>query len=335
MLIGLRGAEQFIKIIWNINNVDGENPIGVLLVAPPGLGKSYLLTSFRGENFIIMSDISGHGLEKILTELKTKERGYLVLPDIIRAFSRHTSTALFAVLNMCLEEGITRIARADMTFESSKPIKFGFIGAITPKELDKRIKEMESVGLLSRLLQFRFTYTKQDEQRIIDYISKNGMPTYETKIPLELTKPMPVIMPDNLTEFVKILGVYLAKLKGDAVPFRATKLVRRLLKGCAIMHKRTVVEPIDCIVVYSLLPFLVDVGTDLDYRLLYNIGKQTILEKNQISKETLVNNARMYDKKTVCERLAFLESKRFIISDEKGNYKMPTLEEVMENEEAD
>ena len=333
MLIGLRGAEQFIRIVWHINNVDGEYPIGVMLIAPPGVGKSYLLTSFKGENFIIMSDLSGHGLERVLAELKMKTRGYVVLPDLIRAFTRHTSNALFAVLNMCLEEGITRIERADIRFASDTPIRFGFIGAITPTELKKREKDIKSVGLFSRLLPFSFKYTKEDEARIIDYISKNGMPKPEMKIPLELWKPLPVSIPEKLADFVKILGIKLARLKGDSAPFRSTKLVRRLLKGSAMSNKRQSVELIDCIAIYSLLPFIIDEGTDLDYRLLYNIGKRTLLENQTVNKKELVKSATMYKSQTVSERLTWLEAKNLIVSDENGNYRMPLLQEVLEYEQ--
>jgi len=327
MIIGLNSAERFIRIIWNLSNIDGEHPIGVLLVAPPGVGKSYLLTSFKGENFIILSDLTGHGLEKILAELQAKARGYVVLPDLIRAFTRHTTQALFAVLNMCLEEGITRIERADIRFQSETPIRFGFIGAITPTELKKREKDMISVGLLSRLLLFSFGYTKEDAMRIIDYVAKNGMPKPEMKIPLEIHKPVPVSIPDEITPFVKKIGTLLAKLKQDRYPFRSIKLVRRLLKGSALCHKRKVVNIDDCITIYSLLPFLIDTGTDLDFRLLFKIANRSLANKPTSRKE-LIEKASMYSKETVTERLNFLESKRLITQDENGLYHINLLEDI-------
>ena len=320
MIIGLKGAEKFIKIAWNVVNVDGEYPLGILLVAPPGVGKSYLLTSFKGENYIVLSDLSGHGLEKLLIELKDMQNGYIVLPDLIRAFTRHTTTALFSVLNMCLEEGITRIKRSDLSFHSEKPIRFGFIGAITPTELTKRQKEMLSVGLFSRLIKFSFTYTTEDKLRIIDYVSRNGMPKPEQKTPLEVYKPVPISIPENIVGFVKKIGLFLSDIKKDSVPFRSIKMIRRLLKGSAFTHRRKEVNIEDCILVYSLLPFITDVGTDLDYRLLLYIGRETILKKRKLSKKEIIESAKHYNQETIRNRLSYLEFKKFIYQDEDENY---------------
>lgn len=325
MLIGLKGAERFIRIAWNVCNVEGEHPIGCILVAPPGLGKSYLLTSFKGDNWVIAHDVTGHGLEKLLIKIKRMKAGYLVLPDLIRAFTRRTSLSLISVLNVILEEGITRIERYDMSVNFEEPLKFGFIGAITVKEFDRRYKDMQSTGLISRCSLFRFHYAKEDVFRIEEYIARNGMPKEHEKIPLEIVERKPVSVDKPVVaEFVKKTGRLLAKLKNEAVPFRSIKLIRRLVKGNAIMSGRTTANLDDCVVVFSLLPFFIDSGCDVDYRLLRYIAKTTIKENWMPTEEDLLKKAKMYAKDTIRQRIQYLLAKGLIVFDTSG-FRLPDM----------
>lgn len=313
MLIGLKAAERFIRIAFKVIEA-GEQPIGVILVAPPGSGKSYLLTSFTGDSWVVCSDISGHGLETLMYEMSSRANGYLVVPDLIRAFGRQNAKkSLFAVLNLILEEGIVSIRRSDLRLTFPQPVKFGFIGAITPEEFRHCIKDLESIGLLSRCLIFSFKYTKEDEARIEEYVSRNGMPTVDQKILLNLEKINPVVIPEELTKLVRKLGNFLKVKKKEHFAFRAIKIIRRLLKGNASLMGRNYVSYEDFVIVYSLLPFLIDRATDLDYRILKLIGRETILNNKPITYDDIMNKfSNEYSEETVNNQLTYLKLRGLI-----------------------
>lgn len=312
MLLGLQGAEKFIRIAFKVIEA-GEQPIGIILVAPPGAGKSYLLTSFKGDGWVVCHDISGHGLETLMIEMSNRKTGYLVLPDMIRAFGRtNARNSLFAVLNVILEEGLTQIQRSDVKFRFNEPVKFGFIGAITTKEFLNRKKDMESVGLFSRCFVFSFKYTPEDTKRIVEYVSKNGLPKPDERIPLEVDEIKPVVV-DEVAEYIKNLGHLLTRLKNESFPFRSIKLIRKLVKGSARYCKRNKATIEDIVQVYSFLPFLVYDATDLDYRILTYIGKETILEKKEyVDYDEMTKKAKMYSEETISKSLMNLHAKGFI-----------------------
>ncbi|MEM2264638.1 MAG: hypothetical protein QXX03_05550 [Nitrososphaerota archaeon] len=312
MLTGLEAPERFIRCCYKMIEAN-EQPIGVILVAPPGSGKSYLLTSFTGEGYIILSDVSGHGLETLLMEINHKKRGYIILPDMIRAFGRqHSKNSLFAVLNMTLEEGLMSIRRSDIKYEFREPVKFGFIGAITPKEYMSRKKDLDSIGLSSRCFNFSFRYTPEDEESINIYISTNGMPKPEEKIPLEINEIKTITIPENIGQFIKRIGEYLAKMKNEAYDFRSIKLVRKLARGNAALYGRSTLTIEDCIVVYSFLPFMFDSATDLDFKLLLYIGKKTIIDKSDVSYDDIVKRSKKYSENTINKHIYYLLEKGFI-----------------------
>lgn len=313
MLTGLEASERFIRCSFKMIEAK-EQPIGIILVAPPGAGKSYLLTSFKGDSYIIISDISGHGLETLMIDLNSKKRGYIVLPDMIRAFGRqHSKNSLFAVLNMILEEGLTEIRRSDIRVRFTEPVKFGFIGAITPKEYMSRKKDLDSIGLSSRCFTFSFRYTPEDAESIERYISTNGMPKENEKILLEIDELKDIAIPEEIGKFIENIGRYLAKMKNEAYSFRSIKLIRKLVRGNAALYLRTTATIEDCIVVYSFLPFIMDSATDLDFKLLMFIGRRSLIDKEPPTHNDILRRAKKYSENTINKSIYYLLEKNLIV----------------------
>jgi hypothetical protein len=62
--IGLSACEQLIRIALHIPYLKDEKPIGIMLIAQPGMGKSMVLTRFKSDNIarnrwqVLTGDIS-------------------------------------------------------------------------------------------------------------------------------------------------------------------------------------------------------------------------------------------------------------------------------------
>lgn len=290
-MIGLKAGVKFLKLL-NAIPYANEHPIGCFLVAPPGSGKSFLLTKFVSKDFFIVSDLTGFGLEKLLLTLDIKKRGYVVVPDILRSMSRKSSfEQLTALLNILLEEGLRVIKRHNLDMELSSPLRYGFISAITDNEFMKVASKFWSTGLLSRILIFSFGYQNSDIakiQRVVGLgedekidVKGNGLNVVkEVKIPERL---LPIM--DSLSR----------KLGKNKYPFRNLKIIRKLAKANALREGRDVVGMRDIKEVFYLAPFIFhadeyttrpfnnfDEATDLHYFILRMIGQKRITSIDKV-----------------------------------------------------
>ncbi len=326
---GLKAGVKFIKTVWN-SQYSGEKPMGVLFVAPPGTGKSYLLSNFKHPRYIITSDVTGRGLEELVKKMQ-KDTGYLVVPELIRAFSRRENKALLSVLNSLLEEGIEGINRLDVTFNVENPIHWGFMGAITNQELKNCYKVLASTGFLSRCLIFQFDYVLEDELKIEEYIASNGIPGMKDRILLDDREHKIIRIPKRHRELIKTIGRLVSEKKGEYKTFRMIKAIRRLVKGNAISDGRDYVNDEDIIAVYSLLPFIIGIGTDLDYFILKYAGES----KNGILIEELFDRLmkKGYMQSSIKSAILHLKLRNLISEGHKGKkISIPILNQVEEVE---
>src|SRR4030042_3464158 len=162
-LIGLTACQQLLKLAMHIPYLKDEKPIGILLIAHPGMGKSMILTQILSDNIILISDLTGYGLESTILECKRMTRGYVVVPDLLRLQSRKAGWQAFLTLtNIILEEGLFGIARGDLNVQFKKPINFGIISAITADSFKRNLQYFNQIGFTSRFGLFSYSYEDSD-----------------------------------------------------------------------------------------------------------------------------------------------------------------------------
>ncbi|MEM3105060.1 MAG: hypothetical protein QXD69_06120, partial [Candidatus Bathyarchaeia archaeon] len=105
-------------------------------------GKSYLLTKILSPGSIVINDITGWGLERIVSEIYMKDTyPYIVIPDFVKVASRKQSYESFlGLMNALLEEGVSQIRKYDLEVKFEKPVRCGILTGITPDYLEKRVK---------------------------------------------------------------------------------------------------------------------------------------------------------------------------------------------------
>jgi len=252
--IGLEGISHLLRNLYLVSRIKNERPLGVLIVAPPGLGKSFILGITRYSKLIFVSDMTPGGLEQILLECRRMgNTGYIVSPELEKILSRKWAIAqYFTLANIILEEGITYLARYNIKVKFEEPLNFGLISALTPETFKRRQEEMEGRGFLSRHLVVGFDYCDADKIAIEGFILRSETPD---KIMVRDVQPQEVIIPPQLLPALARLSSRLASVRNDKYRFRAITQLRTLLKAEALANGRTEVEMKDAQSLYCLLPF--------------------------------------------------------------------------------
>lgn len=277
-LIGLNAGREFLRIINAIPYCEGEFPIGCFFVAPPGSGKTFLLTSTHSKDFILVSDITAYGMEKLLLDLTRAKSGYVVVPDLLRCMSRKQSfEQLVSLLNLLLEEGVRVIKRQNLDLNLIEPLRFGFITALTTAEFQKILPQFMNTGLLSRIIVFSFYYEPSDVQRIKDVILSTKEESFKTR--LNGVSKVDVKIPSKL----KNLLYKISSSTPDKYGFRTLKLYRKLCKAKALLNGRDKVTKTDIMEVFCFVPFIsfasdlkIHGGSDLQYFILKRVIKRPV-----------------------------------------------------------
>ena len=278
--IGLKAATRLLTIALHIPFLEDEKPVGILLIAQPGMGKSMLLTRFESPNILRFNDLTGWGFERTLTEMQELQRGYIVIPDLLRLMARKKGWEAFLTLtNIVLEEGIEALRRFDTNVRLDRPLNFGVITAMTTDVYRMHRDRFQKTGFASRFGKFAYSYERSDARRIENLVASKS--TYQApKIEIQDKVKAKVEIEKALIKPIMKIG----KIMGNGKPphFRAIDFVRRLAKARALSEGRDAVIKEDLIEIYALIPFFVPpypTATDLEYYLLLGKNDDELLER--------------------------------------------------------
>lgn len=305
--IGLTACEQLIRIALHIPYLKDEKPIGIMLIAQPGMGKSMLLTRFKSDNIVTANDLTGYGLEKTILECKKISKGYIVIPDLLRLQSRKAGWQAFLTLtNVILEEGLVGIARGDLNVRFKKPINFGILTAITADCFKTSLGYWQKVGFASRFALFSYSYEDSDFKRIEELVSNKANGHYgriAIKPPARLRGDKRIDVSPKMADHIRCVGKIMAN--GKPSNFRSISFIRRLVKAHALMNNRGKATMEDIRNVFALVPFFVPpypTSTDLEYFLLKGTPMK-ILERNYRDREIYEAERRLVNKQVYWARI--------------------------------
>jgi hypothetical protein len=280
-IIGLQAATRLMYIALHIPYLKDEKPVGIMMIAQPGMGKSMLLTRFESENIMRFNDLTGWGFEKVLTEMSKLQLGYAVVPDLLRLMARKRGWEAFLTLsNIVLEEGIEALRRYDVNLKLDSPINFGIITAMTTECYRLHRDKFGRTGFGSRFGKFSYSYEASDYVRIEKLVATKStytLPKIVIAPPEEQLEDGSVEVSAEMAYSIQRLG----KMLGNGKPphFRSIDFVRRLCKARAFSENRKEVLIDDIKEVYALTPFFVPpypTATDLEYYLLMSYSHREI-----------------------------------------------------------
>lgn len=168
-MIGLESLVDIISLALWSGSVQGERPVSLILVAPPGAGKTSVLERFQGDTGVFVSDLTSRELSTLMKD--HPKATHILLGDMLSLFG-HKSSVVRLTCRML--SGLTgeSLKTDSFTGNSASDRQLGLLTAIPPEDLAKRQiqTQLNSGGFATRFLLLRYTYAAATVRKIHDYI---------------------------------------------------------------------------------------------------------------------------------------------------------------------
>lgn len=279
-LIGTKSLDEIVETAIYTGHVADAIPVSVMLIGPPGAGKSKTLLKFNGEMLHRCDDLTSAGLHDILKEDEKEQKiSHIVLSDFNAPLSHKPSTSMLLVANLLtlMADGTARIddGRETKTLTHS-PI--GILTAVTTDMYSKNEYKWKVLGFKRRFLPIFYDYSEMTILRVQSIISRGRV----TSLPLT---PRPIIFkgPKKIVKLasreaslIKELSTFLAqmlsihtkptrddekKIKYEMVPGKALLpysphlILQAMARGNALRLGRSRVNSTDIRFLSDLLSF--------------------------------------------------------------------------------
>lgn len=240
-MIGLEAVIELVTAILWSGQVEGERPLSMILVAPPGTGKTSVLEFVQCETAFFFSDFTSREMKNAISG--NQALTHLMLGDFLSLFGHAKGTVKLSINLLSRVTGDT-IRQKPWTGEEIAPRRMGFISAIPPEDLATREirSHVRSGGFASRFIFAKFNYSQRTIERIHKFI-REGKYRKSIQIPIEI-KPGSFLVEVPL-KFANEIDSLARRIKNDPIGFRAHHHLRTLACSIARMHKRNTVTDAD------------------------------------------------------------------------------------------
>src|SRR4029077_18522366 len=110
-LVGMETLQEIIETVLFTPAIFDCVPISIILVGPPGTGKSKIILQFSAPSLMKTNDVTSAGLADIVGDDKDNNVRHVIVPDfnIVVSHKSSTSNLTIASLLTLMSEGILRI----------------------------------------------------------------------------------------------------------------------------------------------------------------------------------------------------------------------------------
>lgn len=233
-MIGLAALKDVVSLCIHTGQVAGERPASMIVVAPPGAGKTSILEAMTCDHAPYASDLTSRDISRILKGYK--EATHIILGDMMSLFGHKMSVIQLScrVLSSLTGEEL----RTDsFSGEEMKGRMMGLITAIPPDDFDsKRIQEhMTAGGFASRFMVVKYAYHLKTIQEIHKYIREDRY-VHEQKTAFRVNGGKRAIsVPDDVAQGLQDLAIV---IKQDPIGTRMHHHLRALVKAHALRAGR-------------------------------------------------------------------------------------------------
>lgn len=211
-MVGVGPLSEIVETALYTACLKNSVPISLILVGPPGSGKSKLILQFVTESLHKTNDITSQGLADIVSGDPTSITRHIVIPDfnIVVSHKPTTSNLTVASLLTLMSEGVLRLddGRRSKEMEHS-PI--GIITAMTRDIYEENAARFRKLGIGRRFTPIFFNYGIKTREQVQDSI-RDGDTTlcqlepFEVKLPDRSLWPFDITTQNGQAERLRILS---------------------------------------------------------------------------------------------------------------------------------
>lgn len=231
-MIGLEPVIELVTAgLWT-GQLQGERPVSMILVAPPGTGKTSVLEMLQCNISKFFSDFTSREIRGALKE--NGDLTHLMLGDFLALFGHSKGTVKLAINLVGRLTGDT-VRQTPWTGEDIPPRRMGLITAIPPNDLQRREvrAHVRAGGFASRFIIAKYDYSAATIEKIHQYIRK-GLYRKEKIFQIEINKGRLLVeVPYKIAIQIDMLS---RKIKNDPIGFRAHHHLRAL--ACALARSK-------------------------------------------------------------------------------------------------
>jgi hypothetical protein len=255
-MIGVEPIEKLMKVALASGRVWGEKPLSLIIVAAIESGKTSMIRQHcrKIKTVFYTSDATAYGIIRDtnqLSDFASRKLTHIVIPDFLACVSRKQDTvrSLISFLSALIEEGVVNINTYATQLQGKLTAKAGIITAITPDAFRDRRHRWGRVGFLSRALPVSYSYKKETQRRIFQFIQDQK---YLKKVIEGLNLPeMPrkILLDPKLAKEIEPHAKELAVQQSDIhniYGFRYQMQLQTFVKAIALLEGKNKVDQ-ECI----------------------------------------------------------------------------------------
>ena len=271
-MIGINNITNLLELVVWSGHIRGEQPVSVLLTAPPEAGKTSMVMKYSpNEGLVVLTDCTAYGIMRDYREAITTGRiRHIIIPDFIKPMSRGMDTvhSLVAFLNSLIEEGVISISTyaeqvgvqsLEDAGQSQIPVRCGLITTIAQGILHDGRHHWARMGFMSRMLPISYTYNAGTQLSIHRSIASRD---YASDEPVRLHLPVEDVeirlqspQSDDIITLASGLNSIISSVNNPerVYGFRLQKHLQRLAMASALKHGRDIVNQEDVDYLRSLV----------------------------------------------------------------------------------
>lgn len=172
-LVGMETLQEIIETVLFTPSIFDCVPISIILVGPPGTGKSKIILQFSAPSLMKTNDVTSAGLADIVGDDKDGHIRHIIVPDfnIVVSHKAATSSLTIASLLTLMSEGILRIDDGRRKKELIHA-PLGIITAMTREIYEEHSSRFRKLGIGRRFVPLFFGYSFPTTKKIMESIQK-------------------------------------------------------------------------------------------------------------------------------------------------------------------
>jgi len=174
-LVGVGMLQDILETTFFTAALKNCVPLSVILVGPPGTGKSKLILQFSAPSIHVTNDVTSQGLAELVQDDKGGDIRHIIIPDfnIVVSHKAATTNLTVASLLTMMSEGVLRIDDGRRRKEMEHP-PVGIVTAMTREIYEEHAVRFRKLGIGRRFIPVFFGYGIKTREQVQDSIRDGG-----------------------------------------------------------------------------------------------------------------------------------------------------------------